>query len=82
MGNAVIVTGMGQPGATVVVRAEPRLLGQAVQATTTADGAGKWQVALSVQSLPMVSFPYVVSVVQILNGTQSDATSIQVSINQ
>lgn len=82
VGNALIVTGMGQPGATVVVRAEPRLLGQAVQATTTADGAGKWQAALNVQSLPMVSFPYVISAVQILNGTQSDATSIQVSINQ
>jgi hypothetical protein len=82
VGTAMIVTGMGQPGATVVVRAEPRLLGQAVQATTTADGAGKWQAALNVQALPMVSFPYIISAVQVLNGTQSDATSIQVSINQ
>ncbi|HLJ60276.1 MAG TPA: copper amine oxidase N-terminal domain-containing protein [bacterium] len=82
VGNAMIVTGMAQPGATVVVRAEPRLLGQAVQATTTADGAGRWRAALNVQSLPMVSFPYVISAIQILNGTQSDATSIQVSINQ
>jgi hypothetical protein len=82
VGSSVTVTGMGQPGATVLVRAEPRLLGQAVQATTTVDGGGKWQTVLNVQSLPMVSFPYVISAIQILNGTQSDAASIQVSINQ
>ena len=35
---------------------------------------------MNVQSLPLVSFPYVISAVQVLNGNgaQSDASSIQV----
>ncbi len=81
VGGTLTVAGTGQPGATIIVRAEPRLLGQVVQVTTTADAAGKWRAALNVSALPVVSFPYVISAVQIFNGTQSDASSVEVRVN-
>jgi len=80
VGNTFVVSGRARPGATIVVTAEPRLLGQTVQGTTQADGAGAWAVSLNVQSLPAVSFPYVVTATQIIDGMQSDPSSIQVTI--
>jgi len=80
VGSPFVVKGKAQPGALVVVRVQPRLLGQTAQAQTTAGADGNWAVNMSVSSIPFVSFPYVVSVVQILNGTQSDPTSIEVTV--
>ena len=80
VGNAFVVSGRARPGATVVVTAEPRLLGQTVQGTTRADGDGAWAVSLNVQALPMVAFPYVVTATQIIDGMQSDPSSIEVTI--
>jgi hypothetical protein len=80
VGTAVIVQGQAQPGALVVVTAQPRLLGQRVRAQTTAGPNGAWQVPLNLQSFPMVQFPYVISAVQIVNGAQSDAASIEVNV--
>lgn len=80
VGNSVTVQGRAQSGAGVVVTAQPRLLGQAVRATTTADANGNWQVTMNLQSFPMVQFPYVISAVQIVNGAQSDAASVEVNV--
>lgn len=80
VGNSVTVQGRAQSGAGVVVTAQPRLLGQAVRATTTADANGNWQVTMNLQSFPMAQFPYVISAVQIVNGAQSDAASIEVNV--
>ncbi len=82
VGSAFIVQGTAQPGATVVVTVQPRLLGAMQQAQTTADARGAWQVALNVDSLVrFVSFPYVVSAVQIVNGVQSDPASVEVTVH-
>jgi len=81
VGTTFTVKGTASPGARVQVTAQPRLLGQAAQATTTADAGGRWAVNMSVTSIPLVSFPYVISVVQIVNGTQSDAASIEVTVH-
>jgi len=80
VGNTFVVSGRARPGATVIVTAEPRLLGQIVQATTRADGDGAWAVSMNVQSLPLVSFPYVVAATQIVDGVQSDPSSIEVTV--
>ncbi len=81
VGTTFTVQGTASPGARVQVTAQPRLLGQAAQAATTADARGSWAVNMSVSSIPLVSFPYVVSVVQVVNGTQSDAASIEVNVH-
>ncbi len=80
VGTTFTVSGKAVPGALVVVRAQPRLLGQTAQAQTTADGNGNWSVNISVSSIPFVSFPYVISAVQVINGTQSDPASIEVTV--
>ncbi len=81
VGTTFTVSGKAVPGALVVVRAQPRLLGQAAQAQTTADGNGNWSVNISVSSIPFVSFPYVILAVQVVNGTQSDPASIEVTVH-
>jgi hypothetical protein len=80
VGSTFLVQGKAQAGATVVVKVQPKLLGQTAQAQTTAGADGSWSVNLSVSSLPFVAFPYVLSVVQIVHGTQSDPASVEVSI--
>jgi hypothetical protein len=80
VGSALIVHGTAQPGSIVVVTAQPRLLGQALREQTAADASGRWQVALNLQSFPLVSFPYVISAMDIVNGAQSDASSIEVTV--
>jgi len=80
VGAALIVHGMAQPGSIVLVTAQPRLLGQAVREQTSADASGRWEIALNLQAFPMVSFPYVISAVEIANGAQSDASSIEVTV--
>ncbi|HLW46420.1 MAG TPA: stalk domain-containing protein [bacterium] len=80
VGNSIVVQGRAQPGARVLVTAQPRLLGQVARAQTTADGYGNWQVAVNLQSFPLVQFPYVISAVQIVNGAQSDAASVEVNV--
>lgn len=81
VGTTFVVKGKATAGAGVVVTAQPRLLGQAAQGQTTADANGDWTVNISVSSIPFVSFPYVVSVVQIVGGTQSDAAAIEVTVH-
>ncbi|HLY23737.1 MAG TPA: copper amine oxidase N-terminal domain-containing protein [bacterium] len=80
VGTSVTVQGQAQPGALVVVTAQPRLLGQVVRVSTTANANGAWQVALNLTSIPLVGTPYVVSAAQIVNGAQSDAASIEVNV--
>lgn len=80
VGTTVTVQGQAQPGALVVVTAQPRLLGQAARAQTTAAANGTWQVPLNLQGIPIVASPYVISAVQIVNGAQSDAASIEVNV--
>lgn len=80
VGSSFIVQGTAQAGATVVVRVQPRLLGDTRQASTTVPANGSWQLAIRLDSLPFVSFPYVISAVQIVNGTQSDPASIEVNV--
>ena len=74
------VQGKAQAGALVVVKIQPKLLGQTAQAQTTAGADGSWSVNLSVSALPFVAFPYVLSVVQIVHGTQSDPASVEVNV--
>ncbi len=81
VGSAFSVQGTAQPRALVVVRAQPRLLGNATQAQTTADNNGHWKIDLSLPSVPFVAFPYVVSAVEIVNGVQSDPSSVEVSVH-
>ncbi|HLW60678.1 MAG TPA: copper amine oxidase N-terminal domain-containing protein [bacterium] len=81
VGNTFSVRGMAQPGALVVVKAQPKLLGQAAQAQTTADLAGRWRVPMNLTSLPFVTFPYVVSAIEVVNGVQSDPASIEVNVH-
>ena len=80
VGSTITVQGRAQPGALVVVTAQPRLAGQSARSTTTAGGDGNWRVSLNLQSFPLVAFPYVISAVQIVNGAQSDAASVEVSV--
>ena len=80
VGRSITVQGKAQPGARVVVTAQPRLLGQVVRVSTTADANGNWQVSMNLQSFPLVQFPYVISAVQIVNGAQSDAASVEVNV--
>jgi copper amine oxidase-like protein len=80
VGTSVTVQGQAQPGALVVVTAQPRLLGQVVRVSTTANANGAWQVALNLTSIPLVGTPYVVSAAQIVNGAQSDAASVEVNV--
>lgn len=80
VGSTFLVQGKAQAGATVVVKIQPKLLGQTAQAQTTAGADGLWSVNLSVSSLPFVAFPYVLSAVQIVHGTQSDPASVEVSV--
>ncbi len=80
VGNAFSVEGSANPGAMVVVRAQPRLLGNTIQQQTVANGAGRWRVDMNVSSIPFVTFPYVISAVEIVNGVQSDPASIEVSV--
>lgn len=80
VGTSVTVQGQAQPGALVIVTAQPRLLGQAVRVTTTANANGTWQVALNLSAIPLVGTPYVVSAAQIVNGAQSDAASVEVNV--
>ena len=81
VGTTFVVKGKATAGARVVVTAQPRLLGQAAQGQTTAEGNGDWAVNMSVSSIPFVSFPYVISAVQIVSGTQSDAAAIEVTVH-
>ncbi len=81
VGTTFAVSGKATAGALVVVRAQPRLLGQTVQAQTTADANGNWTVNMIVSSIPFVSFPYVILAVQIVGGTQSDPASIEVTVH-
>jgi len=80
VGSTFPVQGKAQAGAVVVVKVQPKLLGQAAQAQTTAAADGSWSVKLSVSTLPFVAFPYVLSAVQIVHGTQSDPTSVEVNV--
>lgn len=80
VGSTITVQGRAQPGALVVVTAQPRLAGQSARSQTTAGADGNWRVSLNLQSFPLVAFPYVISAVQIVNGAQSDAASIEVSV--
>ena len=80
VGSTITVQGRAQAGARVVVTAQPRLLGQVVRVSTTADANGNWKVTMNLQSFPLVQFPYVISAVQIVNGAQSDAASIEVNV--
>ncbi len=80
IGNTFAVEGTAQPGALVVVKAQPRLLGDTKQVQTTVNSDGRWSAKMNVASLPFVTFPYVISAVEIVNGMQSDATSIEVNI--
>lgn len=79
--SSFTVQGTAQPGAMVIVRVQGRLLGDTQQAQTTAAANGAWQMAMSVNALPFISFPYVVSAVQIVNGTQSDPSSVEVTVH-
>lgn len=81
VGSSFSVQGKAQSGALVVVKAQPKLLGQTAQGQTTADANGKWSVSLNLASLPFVTFPYVVSAIEIVNGVQSDPASIEVSVH-
>ncbi len=80
VGNAFSVEGSANAGAIVVVRAQPRLLGNTIQQQTVANKAGRWRVDMNVSSIPFVTFPYVISAVEIVNGVQSDPASIEVSV--
>jgi hypothetical protein len=80
VGSTFPVQGKAQAGALVVVKVQPKLLGQTAQAQTTAAADGSWSVNLSVSTLPFVAFPYVLSAVQIVRGTQSDPTSVEVNV--
>lgn len=80
VGSTFPVQGKAQAGALVVVKIQPKLLGQAAQAQTTAGPDGSWSVNLSVSALPFVAFPYVLSAVQIVHGTQSDPVSVEVNV--
>jgi hypothetical protein len=80
VGNTIVVSGRARPGATVVVTAEPRLLGQTVQGSTQTGDDGAWTVSLNVQSLPRVAFPYILTATQIVDGVQSDPTTVEVTI--
>ncbi len=81
VGSSFTVQGTAQPGATVVVSVQGRLLGDTKQAQTTVGANGSWQMAITVNALPFIAFPYVVSAVQIVNGTQSDPASVEVSVH-
>ena len=80
VGTSIIVQGQAQPGALVVVTAQPRLLGQTVRVETQAKADGNWQVPLNFNAIPIVAMPYVVSAAQIVNGAQSDSSSIEVNV--
>ena len=80
VGTSIIVHGRAQPGALVIVTAQPRLLGQTVRVQTQASADGNWQAPLNFNSIPIVAMPYVVSAAQIVNGAQSDASSIEVTV--
>jgi hypothetical protein len=80
VGSTFPVRGKAQAGAVVVVKVQPKLLGQTAQAQTTAAADGSWSVNISVSAMPFVAFPYVLSAVQIVHGTQSDPASIEVTV--
>jgi Copper amine oxidase N-terminal domain len=81
VGNTFSIQGTAQPGALIVVKAQPRLLGDTKQVQTTVNSDGRWSVNMNVASLPFVTFPYVISAVEVVNGTQSDPTSIEVNVH-
>lgn len=81
VGSTFTVEGTAQPGALLVVKAQPRLLGDTKQVQTTVNSDGRWSVNMNVASLPFVTFPYVVSAVEIVNGAQSDPASIEVNVH-
>jgi hypothetical protein len=81
LGTTFTVSGTSSPGALIRISAQPRLLGEAAQTQTVADPNGRWAANMSVLSIPLVSFPYVVSVVQVVNGVQSDPVSIEVTVH-
>jgi hypothetical protein len=81
MGSTFLVQGSAQPLALVVVNAQPRLLGNTAQAQTTADKNGRWTLEMNVSSIPFVAFPYVVSAVEIVNGVQSDPSSVEITVH-
>ena len=81
VGSTFMIEGSAQPRALVVVRAQPRLLGNATQAQAMADPNGHWKVNMTLSSVPFVAFPYVVSAVEIVNGVQSDPSSVEVSVH-
>jgi len=82
VGSAFVVAGRARPGATVIVTAEPHLVGPMAQETTVADGNGAWTVSLNVQAPPLVSYSYVVTTVQIVGGFESDPSSVEVMVTQ
>jgi hypothetical protein len=81
VGSTFSVEGSAQSGAVVIVRAQPRLLGNTVQQQTVANNAGRWKVNMNVSSIPFVNSPYVISAVEIMNGVQSDAASVEVNVH-
>ncbi len=81
VGSTFSVEGSALPGALVVVRAQPRLLGNTVQQQAVANSAGRWKANMNVSSIPFVSFPYVISAVEIVNGVQSDSASVEVNVH-
>ncbi len=80
VGRSFRIRGTAQPGAMVVVTVQPRLLGQMRQVRTTVAANGSWRVDINLDPVPFVSFPYVISAVQIFNGTQSDPASVEVNV--
>ncbi len=81
VGSTFSVEGSALPGALVVVRAQPRLLGNTVQQQAVANSAGRWKANMNVSSIPFVTFPYVISAVEIVNGVQSDSASVEVNVH-
>jgi len=82
VGRVFMVQGTAQPGALVIVQVAPRLFGNSMQVQTTATSDGTWAVNVNAASLPLVSFPYVVSATEVYNGIQTDASSVQVTVQQ
>ncbi len=81
VGSTFTVEGTAQPGAILLVKAQPRLLGDTKQVQTTVNSDGRWSVKMNVASLPFVTFPYVISAVEIVNGAQSDPASIEINVH-
>jgi hypothetical protein len=80
MSRSFTVRGTAQPGALVIVLAQPRLFGQVVRQETMADPDGNWRVPLELGGIPFLGLRYVISAVEVVNGAQSDPSSIEVNV--